>query len=488
METLLYRAAQAYVDAGLSIFPVVGKKPNTQLLPWVKNEKGEDKQSWSPYQTRLPSKEEVKAFFTHPETTGLALVCGMASHGRFDDNVGLYIIDVDRLDWIEPFRERCGAAWQEVVVQRTGSGGVQLAMICQAASELRNQKLAMYANPNAGKPNEAPVLCGIESRGSGGYACGAPSRHPNGNYYELIQGKFTKLPLVSNDVVMQIITAAQHFNQVQAAVRNAAQHGVTRSKHFTRLTVPRLILDTFNAEMHIVDYLASHGYTLSSSGRMWRPMPDADRRQHMPGVLLSDDEDAAYFYSSNDPLNQYTNALGQPFHDRAGCAIGLEYGGDTYDFLESEGARYGINYHRPDSTEALLARHVPEVEVEDTDLEALTILGDTSSGVVFLVDNAQSAYTLRDQGVAAMYVPHDETNSYQLPSLDAYGDRYVWFGVRDGITDMYADMADAKVICAGGLNAAEMFEAGATGQDILQLLERAESARYAVGAAALRRR
>ena len=64
----------------------------------------------------------------------------------------------------------------------------------------------------------------------------------------------------------------------------------------------------------------------------------------------------------------------------------------------------------------------------------------------------------------------------------------VWFGVRDGVTDMYAEMTDARVVCAGGLNAAEMFEAGATAQDILQLMDRAEHASYAVGASALRRR
>lgn len=489
MQSTLLRAAQAYVASGLSVFPVQGKRPNTKLLPEVRDKDGTLKHSWIPFQTRRPNDAELTYFFTDPSTTGLALVCGQASNGNKGSGVGLFIIDVDRIDWIPEYKERCGSAWSEVTIQRTGSGGLQLAMLCRAALEMRNQKLAMYQNPKAGQSDESPTLCGIETRGSGGYACGAPSIHPNGNQYELIQGRFTKLPLVDDEVVLKLLEAAQSMNEVDVTQREVAMIGATRARHMKRLTIPRLIIDTFNDEMRLIDYLETHGYTYAGRGRMMRPMRDEERRGHMPGVLLTELEDAAYFYSSNDPLNQYTNALGQPFHDRAGCAIGLEYNGEMYTFLENEGQRLGIDYHRPNAGDVFLTKQAPEPQQQRTvDIEPFSVVGSIGADVVFVVDTPESVDVLARQGVASLWIPRQHSDSSRVVDLvEGFSERYIWFGgPRDGYVDLHSDMAQAKVIDAAGLRADELLGSGATAQAVVELMQSARLVEYAVGAAALR--
>lgn len=472
----LLHAAQSYARAGLSVFPVSGKRPNTRLLPLtLDSDSGEKRPSWSPFQLRIPSDKELLSFFSANDTTGMAVACGPVSHGRHKDG-GLYIIDVDRIDWVDPFLDRCGPAAKKTVIQRTGRGGVQLAMICRGAAELRNQKIALYPNPDWVEGAQVPRnLCGIESRGFGGYACIAPSIHPNGKPYEVIQGTFEDVPYLDDSDVLAILEAAQSMSEV--SVQESRTGNGDRKQH--RLNVPRLIMDTFMAEYGQIDnYLVRHGYTRAGRNRMLRP--GAVAGANMPGVLLSSDGDAAYFWSSNDPLNQCLNAIGQPFHDIVGAAVHLEYNSDFYLFLEEEGKRYNIEYNRPGALELLIERHAPATKPAMA--EAISLYGTKTSPVVFLVTDVAAAEHLANQGVAALVVTRSAKMIDVAAMCGNWTSRYV-LSLRNGWSENIAEAMNAKLIDTRGKDVTTL-----SGVDLFHLMQTAVNVGWDVGAAALRRR
>ncbi len=491
----LLPVAQKYAASGLSIFPVVGKRPNTHLLPWITDQRGDRKRSWSPFQIRIPNEREIKTFFSAHDTTGIAVACGPASPGRHSEG-GLYIIDVDRIDWVEPFLARCGSAASRVLIQRTGRGGIQLAMICRGAAELRNQKLAMYSNPDwHDGASEPKHLCGIETRGFGGYACIAPSRHPNGRVYEVLQASWEDVPFADDDTVLSIIEAAMSFNEVMRTVQQESfpyASGRTTRQH--RLTIPRLIMDTFMAEWVTIDaFLLTHRYSRAGSRRMYRPLNASEKRSdHMPGVLITENGDAAYFWSSNDPCSEL-NALGQPFHDIVGASVILDHAGDFYSFLEGTGQGYGIDYHRPDflahKADVELTRHVPESQpkAEVSEVPALTIFGQGNAfSILFLVDTVEAARAIEAQGVAAIYVPRGTALGRVGQAIDAgmgrWKDRYVLASRRDGFSDSLAECVAGKIIAMpSGMRPCDV-----TGADLFNLMKTAAPGVWDVGVDALR--
>lgn len=492
--TSLVSTATAYAHAGLSVFAVAGKHPNTRVLPWVAGQDGKRHPSWAPYQSRIADDAELHRMFSHPDTTGLAVACGPASCGPRQQG-GLYVIDVDRLYWVDPFLARCGDAAKRVVIQRTGRGGIQMAMIYHGADELRNQKIAMYENPEW-RPDLPPdsqtlrYLCGIESRGFGGYACLAPSIHPNGNRYSLIQGSFESVPTIDDDTFMTILEAAQSLNEVMSAETHARATGPRERKQH-RLNKPRLIIDTFTAEWgSIARFLETRGYTFRNSRRGWRP--GAKPGVNMPGVLISDDGDAANFFSSNDPL-RIENFVGGYFHDIFGAYVGLTFGKLTtdtvYDALEQLGQRYNIPYQRPDVLGRALRAEPPTPPAAPTTTPAtIQVFGQSSAlSVVFIVDSEDAARALENQGVAAVYVPRslDSTIMNDLfPVIQRWPDRYVLTTVQDGLVDCLAETVSGKVITAPrGASIASL-----TGVDLLHLMQTARPASWSLGISALRRR
>ena len=118
-------------------------------------------------------------------------------------------------------------------------------------------------------------------------------------------------------------------------------------------------------------------------------------------------------------------------------------------------------------------------------------MGDESAGVVFLVDTPEAADVLIRQGVATVYVPRaDDVQGDVVELVERFPveERYMWFGIRDGYTDLYADMTSAKVIDAAGMRADELLGAGATAQAVFGLMQTARLVQYALGADALRKK
>src|SRR5690349_7011301 len=84
----VYEAAVRYVEAGLSVIPIDAydgsKSPDPRRI-----------KSWKVYQFRLPSIDELRAWYECGGPFGLAVICGAVSGG-------LEIIDLDSFEVAAP--------------------------------------------------------------------------------------------------------------------------------------------------------------------------------------------------------------------------------------------------------------------------------------------------------------------------------------------------------------------------------------------------
>lgn len=166
----LLSIARAYVDAGLSVIPILAdasKKPSIK---------------WTEYQKRQPTKAELHLWFGRPGI-GLAIICGAVSGN-------LEVLDFDDAkafeDWSYFLREESPGILDRLPQVRTPSGGMHVYYRCEVIG--RNTKLA---HPREGKK----AL--VETRGEGGYvlAPGCPPEcHLTGKLYRHVAGpKLTSL-------------------------------------------------------------------------------------------------------------------------------------------------------------------------------------------------------------------------------------------------------------------------------------------------------
>lgn len=149
--------ALSYLGRGWCVIPAQqnGKKPLIE---------------WSQYADRLPTPDEVKAWWKQWPNANIALITGRVS--------GLVAVDVDvdRGGRPEPVYERNRTG----VVSKTGGGGFHL--------------LYRYP-PKAERVYNRVGKDGIDIRGDGGYVIVPPSVHPNGTNYEwTAQGELGECP------------------------------------------------------------------------------------------------------------------------------------------------------------------------------------------------------------------------------------------------------------------------------------------------------
>jgi hypothetical protein len=143
----VYQAAVRYVKRGWSVFP---------LWPWSKQPLVS---SWAPYQNRLPSMDELVAWW-HPEMgnpdSNIALVTGRLS--------GIVSLDID------------GAEGEKSIA------GKELPRTpCFESRPGHRQYL--FAHPGQEVRNFEDKLPDVDFRGDGGYCLLPPSTHPKGTRY-----------------------------------------------------------------------------------------------------------------------------------------------------------------------------------------------------------------------------------------------------------------------------------------------------------------
>lgn len=140
--------ALRYRARGWSVIPI---RPGSKLpIP----------KSWTPYQTRLATEAEIKAWWKATPDAGIALVCGKIS--------GVIIVDIDKKNDGE--KSAAGVALPPTMVSRTGGGG--------------NHYLYKWRPGLVGA--KVGIAKGIDIRSDNSYAILPPSSHASGNDYEWV--------------------------------------------------------------------------------------------------------------------------------------------------------------------------------------------------------------------------------------------------------------------------------------------------------------
>lgn len=274
MTNPLRQAALRYVEGRLSVIPT-SLQTKAPVIEWKQ------------YQTRLSTIEELTLWFITKMYRALGIVCGAVSGGMeildFDHNAALYE------QWLELVEEEAPGLTSRLVVQKTQHNGRHVGYRCTEVTIPGNTKLAMQpvdvntqvltilrdskidpadqvavrkVLPSisikvAGKHHVPRLVEGkfvviqtmIETRGEGGQFLAAPS-----SGYELLQGDFAAVPIISAKERQILINAALALNTyVDPAKIEGA--GRRRPKGTGRPG------DAFDETGDVVALLEKHGWT-----------------------------------------------------------------------------------------------------------------------------------------------------------------------------------------------------------------------------------
>lgn len=273
------------VHAGLSLIPVSAqtKKPIEALLP-QDPESGIG--SWKFYQERLPTETELRIWLD--KGAQLAVVCGGISGN-------LYILDFDVIRFYQLWRQELGVLGAGLVLQQTGGGGYQVIFRCMSAVG-GNTKLAWVEDLS----ETTGRSIAIETRGEGGYAVLAPSLHPTGNYYQLLEGDLEQIPVLGASHLDALLEAARKLDEApytkqqldaMAAAMIASQARATAKKQTGALSA----IDAYNQAVRIEDALSQYNYHLKYNDRWVRPGGSS--------ASVKVEQGKSFHHSSNDPMS-----------------------------------------------------------------------------------------------------------------------------------------------------------------------------------------
>jgi len=225
--------AQSYLAAGLSV------------LPAVRIEKRPALSGWKSYQSALPSKHQINQWFSE-STDAVCIVTGAVSGN-------LEMIDFDFQaaqfdDWSALVPEEL---LSRLVIEQTQSGGLHVAYRSEA-SVCGNIKLSQAER-------DGKLVTMIETRGEGGLFLCAPS--PG---YELLQGSFDELPILTAQERELLLEAAWSLNAYSPPV---IDH--TPSAEYDGQSRPG---DDFNQRGDVRRVLLASGWSLVKPGdnEYWR--------------------------------------------------------------------------------------------------------------------------------------------------------------------------------------------------------------------------
>ena len=287
----LNTAAQQYRSAGLSVLPAdrAHKRPAVG--------------GWKQYQKSIATAQELDTLFAQP-CDGACVVCGCVSGN-------LECLDFDSGgEAFRPFQKLVEPELgMRLVCERSPSGGVHVFYRCSGPVD-GNQKLALAENGG--------VL--IETRGEGGIVLCAPTEG-----YELFQGEFAALPLLSPEERALLLDAARSLDR-RAALASpppAAKHpdAVAKVARFSDDSGFDLLPgEDFDARGDIRPLLEAHGWTMVHGGANegWkRPGKEGE------GQSASFNGTVFYVFSSNAAPFEAGKGYG-----KFGVYAILEHGGD----------------------------------------------------------------------------------------------------------------------------------------------------------------
>lgn len=279
----LHAIAEQYVAAGLSVLPITNDKlPFTPLLPEVNGRK-----TWKPFQSTIADQTTLQHWFANGHNVPkVAIICGAVSGG-------LEMIDVDMKadpdkrvwdDYVQIVEALQANLLEKLVIETTVSGGYHVIYRCEGAIP-GNVKLARSATGE----------CLLETRGEGGYFVCAPSQG-----YELTQGSFSAIPIITEAEREILISAAislnrhVHRNDAEAEREKKAQFaGKEAVQH--RGESP---FDEYNRRGDALALLRSHGWTevFHRDGAVYLRRPGKDRGISASYGHIRNENGAPYLY------------------------------------------------------------------------------------------------------------------------------------------------------------------------------------------------
>jgi len=452
-DAMITRALWAYLEGGLSIVPInpKTKRPFAKLLPQAVDSDGRPlfylkaddeslsvttddtgfpKGTWAPFQERQPTTEEAKRWLDNG-IVSMAVVAGRVSGG-------VEILDFDAEGYYERWCAAVGDLADNLPVQQTGGGGIQVAWRCSDPEQ--NQKLAWHPDPSA----HTGRTVAIETRGEGGYAVLPPSLHPSGNHYKLLRGRFSDIPHIAMSLRNYLLSCARQLCQApktkQDLEREALQEAEKEERR--RNYDGDSVIDAYNAKHGIEAVLTHYGYTKAHGGRWSRP-GDTDSA----GVEVIKGQNKTYHYSSNDPLDSDSHGDHQPrapfdyllhFDHRGdykaavkaaalemGMAKPAVYTNGANGYVKSTTAKHGTDSVKIEccSYETLLANMRAKAMDTYDDRLAINCLSDTEEGDARLLHNIVVGRVVYDHAEGQWYwynnlywEPDKTWNIYQLTS------------------------------------------------------------------------
>jgi hypothetical protein len=398
--------AGACLGAGISFLPVKADGSKAPAVP-----------EWTPYQKRLPTRQEKDDWFGNGSCHGIGVIGGKVSGN-------LVVIDSEYPDFTRAWCELAEAEDASLVaslphVQTPGkSGEPGDHFYLRSPAPVPGGKLAkltpLEAMARTGDPGKTTA---IEVKGEGGYvlAPGCPlACHESGRPYRHVGGPFIEeVPTLTAEQVRVLLDAARALDQAPA---EAAEdyHGASGP-----VTCKGRPGDCFNRDATWEQVLKPHGWTnVLSRGEVvyWRRPGKAKGYSATTGYCRSDTAgDLLCVFSTNaDPLTIPDGRDHQCFSKFAAYTF-LEHGGDFKEAAKALAARgYGEG-----------VRLVNYFEVKtDVDGEEKTVkVGYAAAQIRGQLESLIGKWPKRVG--QALFVPGGDRRPLWLPGTDAL---FAWVG------------------------------------------------------------
>lgn len=264
---------------------------------------------------------------------------------------GLEAIDFDLKNSDDPkkvmkdFKSKVSLSLLEkLTVQKTKNNGYHFIYRCEDVSSSR--KLAKNAKGEAI----------IETRGEGGYIKCAPS-----DGYELIQGSFDNIPIISPEERLSLFISAKMLNEtlIKEAKKQRTHEDNTYLKKFP----------DYNEDETIgLEILEKYGWTMHSEDNIWYNMtrPDSTSKELHAGYH----KEGKFFYCFSTAQDVFETE--RPYNNHAIYAE-LECEGD---YRKAYAKLYEMGYGDEDEKDKKITQEELEEEDWETRLENITFLSD----------------------------------------------------------------------------------------------------------------
>lgn len=305
-------------EAGLSVLPIRtdSKQPESKVLPRLLDpDTGKPEPKWDPFAQAIASEDEIRRMFANGvwmgviagEVSGHLEIADFDIPGKHTLPKGQKGIPPAYGPWREFMEEHgFGDLVGRLLIVETASGGVHLWYRCPKV----DGRGGIQGSQKLARTSGGEVL--IETRGERGYVVTYPT--PG---YRILQGKFTKIPSITEDERELLLNSFRVFNEKLAAV---APERTDVQAHRPG--------DWFNQDASWDAVLGAKGWQSvgrSAGGRRTWVRPGKSKGQGISATTGNGPTDLLYVHSTNAPPFEE----GTSYSKFAAHCL-LEHGGDWH--------------------------------------------------------------------------------------------------------------------------------------------------------------